>query len=67
YSRGSIVEGKDPRGQRYFWFGLYAIEHTPDHGTDLEAIDDGFVSVTPLQLDLTHHAAIETLSERFAD
>lgn len=67
YSRGSIVEGKDPRGQSYFWFGLYAIEHTLDHGTDLEAIDDGFVSVTPLQLDLTHHAAIETLSQRFAD
>ncbi len=67
YSRGSIVEGKDPRGHRYFWFGLHPIEHTLDHGTDLEAIDDGYVSVTPLQLDLTHHAALEILAARFAD
>jgi len=65
YARGSIVEGKDPRGHRYFWFGLYAIEHTLDHGTDLEAIDDGYIAVTPLQLDLTHYASIETLAARF--
>jgi len=67
YSRGSIVEGKDPRGHRYFWFGLHAIEHTLDHGTDLEAIDDGYIAVTPLQLDLTHHSSIGSLAERFAD
>ncbi len=67
YSRGSIVEGKDPRGHRYFWFGLYAIEHTPDHGTDLEAIDDGYIAVTPLQLDLTHYASIDAIAGRFAD
>lgn len=65
YSRGSVVEGTDPRGQRYYWFGLEAIEHTLDHGTDLEAIDDGFVSVTPLQLDLTHHSSIDDLATRF--
>lgn len=65
YSRGSIVEGRDPRGHRYFWFGLHAIEHTLDHGTDLEAIDDGYVAVTPLQLDLTHYSSIDTLAGRF--
>ncbi len=67
YSRGSIVAGRDPRGYRYFWFGLHAIEHTLDHGTDLEAIDDGYVSVTPLQLDLTHHSALGALAERYAE
>ncbi|MBV7259158.1 5'/3'-nucleotidase SurE [Erythrobacter crassostreae] len=65
YSRGSIVEGKDPRGHRYFWFGLHAIEHTLDHGTDLEAIDEGYVAVTPLQLDLTHHASLKAMAQRF--
>ncbi|MEP3029676.1 MAG: 5'/3'-nucleotidase SurE [Erythrobacter sp.] len=65
YSRGSVVEGRDPRGYRYFWFGLHAIEHTLDHGTDLEAIADGFISVTPLQLDLTHHESLTSLSQRF--
>ncbi|MFZ1743030.1 MAG: 5'/3'-nucleotidase SurE [Pontixanthobacter sp.] len=66
YSRGSVVEGRDPRGLPYYWFGLHAIEHTLDHGTDLEAIGDGFVSVTPLQLDLTHHASLESLAGRYA-
>lgn len=62
YARGSVVEGTDPRGYRYYWFGLYGIEHTPGHATDLEAIQDGFVSVTPLQLDLTHEASLEALA-----
>lgn len=65
YSRGSIVEGRDPRGYRYFWFGLHAIEHTADHGTDLEAVDEGFIAVTPLQLDLTHYSTIGVLPDRF--
>ena len=65
YSRGSVVEGRDPRGLPYYWFGLHAIEHTLDHGTDLEAVDDGFVSVTPLQLDLTHHASLDALAQRY--
>ena len=66
YSRGSVVEGKDPRGHRYFWFGLHAIEHTLDHGTDLEAIADGYVAVTPLQLDLTHHSSLKSFADRYA-
>jgi 5'-nucleotidase len=65
YARGSVVEGTDPRGYRYFWFGLHGIEHTPGHATDLEAIQDGFVSVTPLQLDLTHDASLGALAARF--
>ena len=66
YARGSLVEGTDPRGRPYYWFGLHDIEHTLDHGTDLEAVGDGYVSVTPLQLDLTHHASIGTLAESYA-
>lgn len=65
YSRGTIVEGRDPRGYRYFWFGLDQIEHTLDHGTDLEAIEEGYVAVTPLQLDLTHYSTIGILAGRF--
>ena len=61
YGRGSIVEGTDPRGYPYFWFGLHGIEHSPGHDSDLEAIADGFISVTPLQLDLTHDASLGAL------
>ncbi|MCL6250906.1 5'/3'-nucleotidase SurE [Altererythrobacter sp. KTW20L] len=66
YDRGSLVEGTDPRGRKYYWFGLEEMEHTLDHGTDLEAVADGYVAVTPLQLDFTHHSAIGLLAERFA-
>jgi len=66
YARGSVVEGKDPRGYPYFWFGLHGIEHTKGHDSDLEAIADGYVSVTPLQLDLTHDASLQGLRDRFA-
>lgn len=65
YARGSLVEGTDPRGYHYYWFGLHGIEHTPGHATDLEAIQDGFVSVTPLHLDLTHDPSLAMLAGRF--
>jgi len=65
YSRGSIVEGTDPRGYTYYWFGLHGIEHSLAHDSDLEAIDDGFVSVTPLQLDLTHDASLAALRSAY--
>lgn len=65
YARGSVVAGTDPRGYRYYWFGLLGIEHTPGHATDLEAIQDGYVSVTPLQLDLTHNASLADLAGRY--
>ncbi|MFA7596992.1 MAG: 5'/3'-nucleotidase SurE [Novosphingobium sp.] len=66
YGRGTVVKGTDPRGFHYYWFGLHGIEHTPGHSTDLEAIADGFVSVTPLQLDYTHDPSLAMLSGRYA-
>ena len=66
YARGSLIEAVDPRGRPYFWFGLDDIEHTLDHGTDLEAVSEGYIAVTPLQLDLTHHGSIGALAERYA-
>ncbi|WP_159978619.1 MULTISPECIES: 5'/3'-nucleotidase SurE [unclassified Novosphingobium] len=65
YARGSVVEGMDPRGFPYFWFGLHGIEHTPGHNTDLEAIAEGYVAVTPLQLDLTHDASLASIAQRY--
>jgi 5'-nucleotidase len=65
YARGSVIEGTDPRGFPYFWFGLHGIEHTRGHQTDLEAIADGFIAVTPLQLDLTHEGSMTALAARY--
>ena len=65
YGRLRIVENKDPRGYPYYWFGLGPTVGTPGHSTDLEAIADGYVSVTPLHLDLTHRDSVETLAGTF--
>jgi 5'-nucleotidase len=66
YGRTRIVQRTDPRGYHYYWFGLGPSVETPGHMTDLEAVADGFVSVTPLHLDLTHESSLDALTERFA-
>jgi 5'-nucleotidase len=65
YSRGSLVENVDPRGFPYYWFGLHGIEQTPGHETDLEVIADGYIAVTPLQVDLTHYPSLDALAGRY--
>ena len=65
YGRLKIVQRTDPRGYDYFWFGLGPMVQTPGHSTDLEAMDDGFVSVSPLHLDLTHEPSLQSLRETF--
>ena len=67
YGRGSLVRGVDPRGYPYYWFGLHGIEHSPAHDTDLEAVGEGYISVTPLQVDLTHPQSLGPLAQRLAD
>lgn len=49
---GEIVSGKDPMGRNHFWFTVVPIQN-PEEGTDRHAVANGFVSVTPLRLDLT--------------
>ena len=65
YGRLRIVERTDPRGFPYFWFGLAPVVETPGHSTDLEVIADGYVSVTPLHLDLTHEPSLTTIEALF--
>lgn len=65
YGRLRLVKGTDPRGYDYYWFGLGPTVSTPGHRTDLEAIQDGFISVTPLHLDLTHRPSLEPLAARY--
>jgi 5'-nucleotidase len=53
-----IVPAKDPRGRPVYWVGPAGAEQDAGPGTDFEAVVDGFVSVTPLQIDLTRHATL---------
>lgn len=65
YGRLQIIENKDPRGYPYYWFGLGPMVGTPEHSTDLEAIEDGYIAVSPLHLDMTHHESLKDLSAIF--
>ena len=40
--------------------------HTPGHNTDLEVLEDGYIAITPLQLDLTHHESLATLNQIYS-
>jgi 5'-nucleotidase len=66
YGRLRIDKRTDPRGYNYYWFGLRPIQHTPGHATDLEAITDGYVTVTPLHLDLSHDASLARLAALYS-
>lgn len=65
YGRLRLVQRTDPRGYDYFWFGLGPMIETPGHSTDLEAVADGYVSVTPLHLDLTHAPSLGRLASLY--
>lgn len=62
-ARPIISEHIDPRGKPYFWIGEQRNGFHAEGGTDFEAIDEGFVSVTPMRTDLTNYAAIELLKK----
>lgn len=61
YPSGKLVERKDPAGRPYYWLGGTGPVDRYDDGTDLGAINAGFVSVTPVSLDLTDHAFLSDL------
>jgi 5'-nucleotidase len=65
YGRLRLVQRTDTRGYDYFWFGLGPMIETPGHSTDLEAVADGYISVTPLHLDLTHEPSLGRLASLF--
>lgn len=62
----TLLERLDPRGEPYLWIGALRESAEPGEGTDLAAIADRYVSVTPVHLDMTHHASLETFRQRMA-
>src|SRR5437764_210545 len=57
-----LIRRKDPFGRDYFWIGGSPPGGVGEPGTDLHAVAAGYVSVTPVQLDLTNHALIEQIA-----
>ena len=59
--RDALDRRVDPRGRPYYWIGGEAPTGVDEEGTDVGALLAGYVSVTPLQLDLTHYKALDML------
>ncbi len=64
YSEG-VVERVDPMGRQYYWIGGVPPDWEEDPGSDYAALREGFVSLTPLRLDLTHYEVLDTLAARW--
>jgi 5'-nucleotidase len=55
----NIVERVDPRGVKYYWIGGDDLGFANDDGTDCQAVHEGYISVTPLQVDLTDYKLLQ--------
>ncbi len=60
-ARPVISEHIDPRGKPYFWIGEEYFNNNAADGTDYNAIDLGYISVTPLKSDMTDHRALTAI------
>jgi 5'-nucleotidase len=58
-----IVEQMDPRGRTHYWIGAGPPEWDSLEGTDIGAVYEQFVSITPVHLDLTHHGMLGQMTD----
>lgn len=56
-----LVSRTDPRGRKYYWLGGNDVSDEMEDGTDVSALQDGYVSITPIHLDLTNHKILDRL------
>lgn len=56
------IKALDPRGRKIYWIGAPGPEQDAGPGTDFYAVNSGYVSITPLHFDLTHHKVLDELS-----
>jgi 5'-nucleotidase len=61
-----VVRTADPRGRAVYWIGPAGEGADAGEGTDFHAVANGYVSVTPLQVDLTRHSALEEIGDWLA-
>lgn len=61
----NLTDGVDPRGRPYYWIGPAQETGAAEPGTDVAAITDGFVSITPIYLDLTNIPVLASLKKVF--
>jgi len=57
----NMIQDKDPRGKPIYWVGAVGGEQDAGEGTDFHAINNGYVSITPLEIDLTRYKVMDDL------
>ncbi len=57
----AVVEKRDPRGRKYYWIGGDTLQRQDIPGSDLEAVEQNYISITPIHLDLTNYVSLRTL------
>ncbi len=62
---GAVIRAVDPRGRPVYWVGPSGPRHDDGPGTDFHAVIEGYVSVTPLTIDLTNHHALDDVHQWF--
>ncbi len=62
-----VVRDADPQGNEIYWVGPAGAEQDAGPGTDFHALRHTYVSVTPLQVDLTRHGSLEQISAWLAE
>ncbi|MEI8295184.1 MAG: 5'/3'-nucleotidase SurE [Alphaproteobacteria bacterium] len=60
-----LIKRLDPRGVAYYWISGVDYHQSGPQGTDLNAVAEGFISITPLSLDFTHQQSLESLQKIF--
>ena len=60
---GKVLPGEDPMGRKHFWFTVVPVTET-DEGTDRWALDHGYISITPLRLDLTDEKELAAMRSK---
>jgi 5'-nucleotidase len=58
-----VIEKKDPRGRPYYWIGATPPKGDIEQGTDLSAVSEKYISMTPLHLDLTDYGSLTLLED----
>lgn len=58
-----VIRATDPRGRPVYWIGSVGTESDAGPGTDFHAVANGQVSITPIQIDLTRHAALQAVGD----
>jgi 5'-nucleotidase len=61
-----IIERTDPRGRKYYWIGTGTPNYTPCEGSDIHAVQDGFISLSIIKYDLNSKEELERLAETFS-